>query len=147
MYIEYDSNNSGGSWWLDDDDWKALEKAGWKVEWVSLENLYTDKGSFVREEDGTPKLVPAGGGNSRFGALMKKPDDNGEYRFLGALANTAYRVGLPLHEAIEEWERVTKACAIDAGCACCGQPHNFTEYDDDNNFVTSGPTTSYTAGW
>jgi hypothetical protein len=31
--VNYSSNNSGGSWWLEDADWKALEKAGWKVEW------------------------------------------------------------------------------------------------------------------
>lgn len=31
--LEYDSNNSGGSWWLSDDDWLALEKAGWKINW------------------------------------------------------------------------------------------------------------------
>lgn len=30
---EYSSNNSGGSWWLTDDDWQNLEKAGWKVAW------------------------------------------------------------------------------------------------------------------
>jgi len=34
MKVEYSSNNSGGSWWLKDKDWKKLEKAGWKVEWV-----------------------------------------------------------------------------------------------------------------
>ena len=33
MYVEYITNNSGGSWWLSDDDWKALEAAGWRVEW------------------------------------------------------------------------------------------------------------------
>jgi hypothetical protein len=32
--LEYSSNNSGGSWWLDDEDWKKLEAAGWKVNWV-----------------------------------------------------------------------------------------------------------------
>lgn len=31
--IRYSSNNSGGYWWLSDEDWKNLEKAGWKVEW------------------------------------------------------------------------------------------------------------------
>jgi hypothetical protein len=35
--IEYSSNNSGGSWWLSDEDWKALEAAGWDVEWVADE--------------------------------------------------------------------------------------------------------------
>lgn len=31
--IRYSSNNSGGKWWLTDDDWKALEKSGWRVSW------------------------------------------------------------------------------------------------------------------
>lgn len=35
MKTEYDSNNSGGHWWLTDEDWKALEAAGWKVDWVA----------------------------------------------------------------------------------------------------------------
>jgi hypothetical protein len=33
--VEYRSNNSGGSWWLSDDDWKSLEAAGWEVEWCA----------------------------------------------------------------------------------------------------------------
>lgn len=33
-WVEYSSNNSGGSWWLDDNDWKNLEAAGWEVDWV-----------------------------------------------------------------------------------------------------------------
>lgn len=33
MIVEYSSNNSGGSWWLTDANWMALEEAGWKVEW------------------------------------------------------------------------------------------------------------------
>lgn len=31
--VVYDHNNSGGLWWLEDEDWKALEKAGWEVKW------------------------------------------------------------------------------------------------------------------
>jgi hypothetical protein len=31
--ITYSSNNSGGDWWLSDDDWKKLEAEGWKVNW------------------------------------------------------------------------------------------------------------------
>ena len=31
--LEYSSNNSGGGWWLKDEDWLALEEAGWTVEW------------------------------------------------------------------------------------------------------------------
>ena len=134
MYVEYNSNNSGGHWWLTDDDWKALEAAGWKVQWAHLENVYTDDGKYVREPDGTPKLVPVGEGNSKYGSLSNK-DKDGVYRYLGALAKIAWRVGLPLREAADEWERITGKSATDVGCQCCGQPHNFTEYDDNGKYV------------
>lgn len=35
MRVEYNSNNSGGRWWLTDDHWQKLEAAGWKVKWFS----------------------------------------------------------------------------------------------------------------
>lgn len=31
--LKYSSNNSGGRWWLTDEDWYALERQGWKVHW------------------------------------------------------------------------------------------------------------------
>lgn len=146
MYVEYSANNSGGNWWLNDAQWKALEAGGWKVNWASQEFLYED-GQNVREEDGTPKLVPIGEGNSLLGTSFAKLDANNEYRYLGALAKYAYRVGLSLREAADEWEKLTGASSTDAGCACCGQPHTFTEYDDAGNYVKSGPDTSYEASW
>jgi hypothetical protein len=39
--LEYSSNNSGGSFWLSDEDWKNLEAAGWKVEWQKAHFLGT----------------------------------------------------------------------------------------------------------
>lgn len=33
MKVTYYHNNSGGSWWLTNDDWKTLEKSGWVVKW------------------------------------------------------------------------------------------------------------------
>lgn len=35
--VKYNSNNSGGNWWLKDEDWKKLEEAGWKVYWAKDE--------------------------------------------------------------------------------------------------------------
>src|SRR3990167_9656972 len=35
--VEYSSNNSGGSWWLSDEDWYKLEAAGWRVKWYKDE--------------------------------------------------------------------------------------------------------------
>ncbi len=37
--VEYISNNSGGNWWLSDNDWYNLEKAGWEVEWEEERRL------------------------------------------------------------------------------------------------------------
>lgn len=33
MLVRYSSNNSGGQWWLTDDDWNKLQQAGWSVNW------------------------------------------------------------------------------------------------------------------
>lgn len=145
-YVEYNPNNSGGHWWLTDDDWRALEKAGWKVQWASTEFVFTPKGEYERDADGTPKLVQIGKGNSKYGSFAEK-DKAGVYRYMGALARYAYRTGLPLREAVAEWERVTSACSTDAGCPCCGNPHNFTEYDAAGKHVASGPSATYSASW
>lgn len=97
-WVEYHSNNSGGSWWLTDEDWKALEAAGWKVEW------YKDRPNVLMDSE------------------------RSEGRFLGALASSAKRYGLDLRRAIEEWETITGESSNDLGCSCCGTPHYFTEY-------------------
>lgn len=82
MKIRYYSNNSGGSFWLSEADWKNLEEAGWDVVW---DRMY----------DSEPYL--------------------------------AFREGLELDEAIEEFERVTGQNSDEEGCECCGQPHYFSE--------------------
>jgi hypothetical protein len=115
MKIKYSSNNSGGRWWLKDEDWLALETAGWKVDWYKDR---TDR-SFIGEAD----------------------------RFLGALASKAKREGLTMEEAVAEWERITSANSTDIGCPCCGNPHTFTEYDDEGKYVRSGPAVQYFASW
>lgn len=130
MYIEYESNNSGGSWWLEDEHWRALEAAGWKVLWVSLKEKYAAKG-YERDVDGTPLLVPISD-SSLEGSMVRKGAD-GEYRFFGALATHAFRAGLSLREAVDEWERATGLDASAEGCECCGRPHVFAEYDDSDN--------------
>lgn len=37
---QYSSNNSGGNWWLTDQNWYDLEKAGWKVLWIKDDEFY-----------------------------------------------------------------------------------------------------------
>lgn len=113
MKVEYTSNNSGGEWWLTDDDWYALEKAGWKVVWSRDVEILGQK----------------------------------QERRLGALATSAFREGLGLHEAVDEWEVVTGKFSTEAGCPCCGQPHYFTLYDDNDNYLDSGPNAEYACNW
>lgn len=148
-YVEYNSNNSGGSWWLEDKDWKALEKAGWVVEWKNLEHAFTEKGDYVRLKNGLPKLVPLGKGNGKHASIFRnKPGEDGKVRWLGALATKAYKPGAKsIREAADEWERITGQTATDAGCPCCGQPHTFTLYDDNGKYVESGPSARYEASW
>jgi hypothetical protein len=97
MTVHYSSNNSGGSWWLTDQNWKDLEKAGWKVNWVK------------DDPEGT----------------FRRADKDG--RWLGALATSASRNGLTLDEAIEEFESITGEDANAEGCPCCGSPHYLYE--------------------
>lgn len=96
--FEYESNNSGGYWWLKDKDWVALQKAGWKVKWYKDEN--------------NPDSIRA-----------KTLNDEG--RWLRALASRATKEFLTLKECIKEFEEVTKQDVSDNGCNCCGAPHTF----------------------
>lgn len=73
------------------------------------------------------------------------PDENG--RWLGTLATSATRCGLRLREAMEEWECLTGQSSTEAGCPCCGPPHYFTEYTDEDKYVASGPSVSYEVRW
>lgn len=46
-HIKYSSNNSGGSWWLTDQNWLDLEKAGWKVKWVKDDPYWKGQDRFL----------------------------------------------------------------------------------------------------
>lgn len=148
-YIEYNSNNSGGHWWLTDENWKALEQAGWIVHWAHMVNVLTpDDRDYVRQENGVPKLIHVEEApQSKYGHWVDKGKD-GVYRYMGALARKAYKPNCnDLRAAAAEWERATGLSATDAGCPCCGQPHNFTLYDEKGKHLDSGPHTSYEARW
>lgn len=143
-YVQYSSNNSGGHWWLKDEHWHALEKAGWVIHWTWLREVYKDA---LLDGRGVPTLTDVPEENPRFQSLSKDIGVVGA-RWLGALAREAYKPNCDsLREAADEWERVTGQSALDAGCACCGPPHSFTLYDGQGKYVESGPSTNYSASW
>lgn len=83
-YIEYSANNSGGSWWLTDEDWKILEEAGWEVIWLKDDEHFSSKVDENGRWLGTKALrakrygVPIGVAEAEFAALTgQSPYDEG----------------------------------------------------------------------
>ncbi len=97
--VTYSSNNSGGRWWLKDEDWHALEKAGWVVSWYKNNTKYCKPGEDGRWLGGLA------------GDAYKIVDARTEL-----VAETI---------AVDEWSFLTKGNASSRGCNCCGTPHNF----------------------
>ena len=124
MKIEYTSNNSGGSWWLSDDDWKNLEKAGWTIIWGGEYFCHT-KFSFHEKPENKPepcksdKKCP---GHRCFDSWEEMTNDD---KWLGALAKSAYKDFNSIIEALKEFEKITGQNVSDEGCNCCGAPHGF----------------------
>ena len=125
MLVKYTSNNSGGRWWLSDEDWIALEQAGWNVNWMGPKksgSLFHGKGKSFKEAD--------------------------KNRWLDAVAREATK-DFPFAElAIREWESITHQSATDEGCNCCGPPHMFNWTDDkgDAHYVDGDDCCSYLYG-
>lgn len=150
MKVTYSSNNSGGSWWLTDENWRDLEQAGWVVEWGGSWFCKSRYGSISGSQRPRSLTVECESsdvckGHRCYESYADAVEN--ESRWLGALAREAYREGLSLRDAVAEWERVTGKDSTDAGCACCGQPHYFTAYDDNGKWVDSGPSAEYRASW
>lgn len=119
MIVRYNSNNSGGSWWLDDGDWIKLEKAGWTVEWG---------GKAFCHNNWDPQIPPICAnkqecnGHIRF----KNAKESESKRWLDSLAMAASKEFPSMRDAIMEWEKVVSQDASDEGCNCCGAPHSFS---------------------
>lgn len=124
--VEYSSNNSGGSWWLKDEDWEALAEAGWNVHW-------TQPGG------------PLGGLKASEYPGPLDPRERTEERWLGALATHAAKEFEDPADAIPEWERITGGNAGALGCNCCGSPHSFSYTDEEGKYHYAHPVEPETA--
>ena len=100
MIVIYNSNDSGGRWWLTAKHWEALEEAGWNVHW------------------GNPK--------SSYGDPLK-PCPRGE-TWLGAEARSVAKEFGTIEEAKDEFGQVTGLIPDARGCSYCGPPHEFYEH-------------------
>jgi len=121
VFVEYRSNNSGGEWWLKDDDWKKLEKAGWDVKWG---DTYFCHSRFSSIPDGKKVVC-----DTEDACKGHKKYDNwesvGNDRWIGALAVGAKKECTSISAALKEFEAITGENVTDEGCNCCGAPHSF----------------------
>ena len=109
----YDSNNSGGSFWLKTEDYENLENEGWNVFWVQPRDNY-----FARSVPKDSELL-----------IPVTRHQGGSY--LGVVATGAAKRFDDPNKGIEEWERITGQDAGSMGCSCCGPPHSFEYHNED----------------
>lgn len=120
MIIEYISNNSGGGWWLKDEDWINLEKAGWNVVWGG--HLFCKSQCSWGETYNGKQCKGNCHGHRKFESYKDVTDED---RWIGALAKEASKEFETMDLAIQEFEKITGQIADEEGCECCGNPHNF----------------------
>ena len=121
--LSYENNNSGGVWWLSDQDWFALAEAGWTVHWARVNErsiLGVASRIYVDADDPSDLIKP-----------IPMPDINdGPIRYMGALAVSAAKRFVSAEVGALEFETVANQNLGDEGCNCCGQPHNMRWYPD-----------------
>ena len=126
-WYEYSSNNSGGNWWLSDENWKQLEEEGWFVIWGGL-YFCNSKDSWSAPPAGAPTCTAKQcHGHRRYNSYEAVVAAGDGVRWLGALARDAWKKFHSEGEAIAEWERITGQNVEDEGCSCCGSPHSIHE--------------------
>lgn len=107
--FKYSTNNSGGYFCLSTKNWKALEKAGWKL--FNHEDFIYENQEYKMGKDGVPLRV-----NPRVKDKM-----------FNQYAQYAFKKFNSLEEAISEFEIVADQDYNDEGCSCCGNPHSISE--------------------
>ena len=101
LLIEYYSSNSGGRDWLNEEQWKKLEKAGWRL--FGFDNVAYEGNDYKLDKDGLPEKT---GETDRYKYAFKRFDTP--------------------KEALLEFEELTGEDTTAEGCNCCGPPHCFS---------------------
>jgi hypothetical protein len=98
---EFSENNSGGSWWLNREQYEALFAAGWKYEpsEYDIQQGY-DKEAFL-------------GGDAPY-----------------AWRNSLFIESDSIEDAVRSWEEATGENFFAGGCPCCGPPFSISGEGD-----------------
>lgn len=146
--LVYDPNNSGGRWWLNHEDYLALEQEGWIVYWVHSKDQ-THEG-FVGGDKNDPHTWKDSFGkhDHKTGSAqeVRSTHDGGDW--FGATADGAGKRFDTAEQGVREWERITGQTASEEGCNCCGNPHSFEwKGDDGSNKHSSVEVTRTEMSW
>lgn len=109
MLVEYSTNNSGGSFWLTEKEWKNLEDHGWKL--FNHDDHIYESGNYKYDEHGLP--------------MRKEP--RAKDSIFKQYAHYAFKHFPSVEDAEREFEELTEQHVNDEGCECCGKPHYFHE--------------------
>lgn len=103
MKYKFSENNSGGSWWLNREQYDKLFTAGWEYHATEYdkENKY-DTQPHLDKKDST---VPYGWRHNLVGEFNS------------------------IREAVESFERATGQDFFEEGCNCCGAPFSIASED------------------
>jgi len=92
MWFEFSENNSGGSWWLNRDQYIALLKSG---KWgIDIEGVECSSRFSIFENDDVPYVL--------------------RHNLVGQFNSQ--------QEAEDSWESLTGYSLEEEGCECCGRP-------------------------
>lgn len=122
MKIKLECNNSGGYWWLSDEDWKNLEKAGWKVRWFAKEKHPEKPDPDCKSCKGTGRDEKRKHAAYRCMWCFENIYAYHGERWLGGLAKKATKECKSVKDAIVEFEKITGQNITSEGCNCCGPP-------------------------
>jgi hypothetical protein len=109
---EFSENNSGGSWWLNKQQYEALFAAGWTY---------------------TPSEYDLEVGHDKNGFLNDK-GDTVPYGWRHGLRFEAESI----KDAVQSWEDATGENLFAGGCPCCGPPFYISSVDSPYESVSGG---------
>jgi hypothetical protein len=134
--LTYDTNNSGGRWWLTDQDWEKLATAGWIVHWVhDPKQVHPDNIPDPTDKDDPHNWDNNFGGHThQYSEGYRLVPAIREGDWLGAGAKSASKRFVHPDDGVQEWESLTGQDSHTQGCISCGPPHSFSWEPDDGKY-------------
>lgn len=104
VLVKFSENNSGGHWWLNGEQYRALLMSGWGLDLAGMQYAAKD---YARKD----------------GAHYFDTDDVPYF-----LRSNVVSIFDSYAEGVAAWESATGASASTVGCECCGPPYQLYDW-------------------